>query len=165
MDTTEKTIDIINDLIKINNERVAGLETASASLENDDLGLRKIFDKLAGESRVNVAELSCKTQQYNGKPEGGANIYRTLHRAWLDVKSSFTGNDLETILNKCDRAEDAIEEAYNSALKNLKDLPYGVVELIIRQHQGISKGHDLIRSFRHQSGKMAQLETAILFEQ
>ena len=150
METTEKTIDVLNDLVKINNDRVAGFEKAGENLEEDDYGLRAIFDKLSGESRDNAAALSAKARQFGGDVAEGTSVPGSLHRAWLDVKSTFTGNDLESILNECERGEDAIKAAYRSALEDSGELPYEVVQLITSQQHGIIEGHDLIRSLRDQ---------------
>jgi len=43
METSEKTIDVLNDLIKINNDRVAGFEKAGEDLDYEDRGLQSIF--------------------------------------------------------------------------------------------------------------------------
>jgi len=151
METTEKTIDVLNDLVKINNDRVAGFEKAIENLEEDDNGLRPVFNKLAGESRDNAAQLAEKARQFNGEAEEGTSVSGSLHRAWLDVKSTFTGNDLESILDECERGEDAIKAAYRSALADSNELPYEIVQLITNQQQGINEGHDLIKSLRDQT--------------
>ena len=151
METTEKAIDVLNDLVKINNDRVAGFEKASENLEDDDRGLRPVFNKLAAESRDNAAQLAEKARQFNGEVPDGTSLSGSLHRAWLEVKSTFTGNDLESILNECERGEDAIKAAYRSALEDSSELPYEVVQLITGQQQGINEGHDLIKSLRDQS--------------
>jgi uncharacterized protein (TIGR02284 family) len=151
METTEKTTDVLNDLVKINNDRVAGFENASENLENDSEGLRPVFNKLAGESRDYAAELSAKAREFNGEAEEGTSVSGTLHRAWIDVKATFTGHDLESILNECERGEDAIKSAYKSALEDSGELPFEVVEMITRQQQGIIEGHNLIKSLRDQS--------------
>jgi uncharacterized protein (TIGR02284 family) len=151
METTEKTLDVLNDLVKINNDRVAGFEKASENLDGQNSGLRPIFSKLADESRDNSARLSGLARQYGGEAEEGTSVSGTLHRAWLEVKSTFTGNDLESILNECERGEDAIKQAYRTALENANELPVEVVQAISHQYGGIMEGHDLIKSLRDQS--------------
>jgi uncharacterized protein (TIGR02284 family) len=34
----------------------------------------------------------------------------TLHRMWLDVKATFSGHDRKSILEECERGEDAIKK-------------------------------------------------------
>ena len=45
MEFNEKAIDVINDLIKINNDRAAGFEKAASDLEGDANGIVPIFNK------------------------------------------------------------------------------------------------------------------------
>jgi uncharacterized protein (TIGR02284 family) len=158
METTEKTIDVLNDLIKINNDRFAGFEKAAENLEEDDRDLRTVFNKLAGESRENAAALAEKARQFNGEAEEGISVSGSLHRAWLEVKSAFTGNDLESILNECERGEDAIKAAYRSALNDSNELPYEIFQLISSQQQRIIEGHDLIKSLRDQNRQAKEVE-------
>ncbi len=127
------------------------------------MGLHPVFNKLAGESRDNAAALSEKARQYGGEAEDGTSASGALHRAWIDVKSTFTGNDVESILNECERGEDAIKAAYRSALEDSDELPHEVLLLITSQQQRIIEGHDLIKSLRDQSrasGNMDDNETA-----
>jgi uncharacterized protein (TIGR02284 family) len=157
METTEKINDILNDLVQINNDRVAGFEKAGENLEEDHNGLRTIFEKLAGESRNNAAQLTELARQFGSEEDAGTSASGSLHRAWLDIKSTFTGNDQESILDECETGEDAIKKAYASALDDSNELPNEVVQLIANQQQGIIQGHNLIKSLRDQArGKSDQ---------
>jgi uncharacterized protein (TIGR02284 family) len=151
METTEKTIDIINDLIKINNDRVAGFEKAAQDLKEDNLDLRPLFEKLAGESRNNTEELMRYANQYGADTEDDTSTAGALHRAWIEIRAAFSGNDTVSILGECERGEDAIKKAYVSALEDSDEISYAVQETIRRQQQGIIESHDLIKSLRDES--------------
>ena len=150
MEISEKTIDVINDLIKINNDRVAGFEKAGTDLEGDDNGLIAVFNKLSGESRQYVVELTDIAQQYGGEPVAGTSTSGDLHRAWIDIKTTFTGNDLLAVLNECERGEDAAKAAYRDALDPENELNPELAQVLQMQQQGITEGHDLIKSLRDQ---------------
>jgi uncharacterized protein (TIGR02284 family) len=150
MEISEKAIDVINDLIKINNDRVAGFEKAGADLQNDDNGLIAVFNKLAGESQQYVAELTGIAQQYGSEPAEGTSTSGDLHRAWIDIKATFTGHDLLAVLNECERGEDAAKAAYRNALDPENELNFELKQVLQRQQQGINEGHDLIKSLRDQ---------------
>jgi uncharacterized protein (TIGR02284 family) len=150
MEITEDALDVLNDLILINNDRVAGFEKAGHDLEEQDSGLRAIFNKLAAESEQNVTELKQIIQQYGATPAEGSSTKGALHRAWLDVKAVFTGGDLEAILNECETGEDAIKAAYRTALNEENQLSPELVSLLQRQQIAIKDGHDLIKSLRDQ---------------
>lgn len=148
METTEKAIDVLNDLIEINNDRVAGFEKAGKDLENGGQDLKAIFNKLAGESRSNSAELSAAVRQHGGKAETGSSATGAIHRAWIDVKATFSGHDRKSVLEECERGEDAIKKAYQSALAPENGLNQELVVLIRRQKAGIDAGHDQIKALR-----------------
>jgi uncharacterized protein (TIGR02284 family) len=149
MEISEKAVDVINDLIKINNDRVAGFEKAGTDLKEDNKYLVAIFNKLAGESQQYVAELTGIAQQY-GEAADGTSTSGDLHRAWIDIKATFTGSDLLAILSECERGEDAAKSAYRDALDPENELSPELVDILQRQQRGITEGHDLIKSLRDQ---------------
>ena len=135
MEISEKAIDVINDLIKINNDRVAGFEKAGTDLENDDNGLIPVFNKLAGESQQYVAELTDIARQHGDVVAEGTSTSGDLHRAWIDIKATFTGHDLLAVLNECERGEDAAKAAYRDALDPENELNFELTQVLQRQQQ------------------------------
>ena len=160
MEISEKATDVVNELIKLNNDRVAGFEKAGADLEGNDNALTVVFNKLSGESRQYAAELTALARQYGGEPAEGTSATGDLHRAWIDIKSTFTGSDLLAILNECERGEDAIKAAYRDALNPENELSPELAQVLQRQQQGIVEGHDLIRYLRDQVNTEDEAETA-----
>jgi uncharacterized protein (TIGR02284 family) len=150
MEMSENALDVINDLIEINNDRIEGFEKAANDLEDQDSGLNTVFNKLAEDSRQNVAELTEIVLLSGNAPVEGSSASGALHRAWLDVKAVFTGGDLEAILNECERGEDAIKAAYQSALDEDNQMSPELVQMLTAQQQTINDGHDLIKSLRDQ---------------
>ncbi|WCT10711.1 transaldolase [Mucilaginibacter jinjuensis] len=150
MEISENTMDVINDLIEINNDRVEGFEKAARDLEDHDSGLNMIFKKLANESRENATVLTEIAQNNGQAPVDGTSTSGVLHRAWLDVKSVFTGGDAKSILDECERGEDAIKDAYSTALSTEHEIGYELQAILQKQQMGIVAGHDLIKSLRNQ---------------
>ncbi|TFF35555.1 DUF892 family protein [Mucilaginibacter psychrotolerans] len=150
MEISEKAFDVINDLIKINNDRVTGFQKAGTDLKDDDNGLIAVFNKLAGESQQYVTELTDIAQQYGGEAAVGTSTTGDLHRAWIDIKGTFTGNDLLAILNECERGEDAAKAAYRDSLDPENELSPELAQVLQIQQQGINEGHDLIKSLHDQ---------------
>ena len=58
MYTSEKTAEVLNDLIRINNDRIAGYEKAASETSAKDADLQAIFRQLSAESRSFVTDLS-----------------------------------------------------------------------------------------------------------
>ncbi|MCC8411238.1 PA2169 family four-helix-bundle protein [Mucilaginibacter sp. UR6-1] len=147
MATIEKSVEILNDLIQINNDRIEGFERASKELSADDLDLRNLFTLFTKDSRTHVQELTAAVALLGDKPETGNTITGTLHRTWLDVKATFTGQNRKSILQECERGEDAIKKAYTEALAG-NVLPADVSEILVQQQQKINEGHDKIKALR-----------------
>lgn len=147
METQENTVQVLNDLIEINNDRADGFDRASADLQPENVDLKAVFDKFASDSREYVTQLAGLVGRNGENPDTGNTILGTLHRAWIDVKASFGGNDRHSILAECERGEDAIKKAYRDALEQ-NDLGEEVRKVLLNQQDGISAGHDTIKALR-----------------
>ena len=148
METIEKSVEVLNDLIEINNDRVAGFEHASKELEGNDADLKAVFQNFSSESRRYVQELTAAVNRIGGEAETGTSSAGTIHRTWLDVKATFSGHDRKSILEECERGEDAIKKAYKSALNDDNGLSADLKTLIAQQQAGIINGHDKIKYLR-----------------
>jgi len=152
METIEKSVEVLNDLIEINNDRIAGFEKAGTDLGEGDTDLKTIFNNMVEESRRNVQELTQAVGQIGGEAEQGTSSSGAIHRAWIDVKATFGGNGRESILAECERGEDAIKKAYKDALTTENGLPPEVDRIVARQQEGIIAAHDKIKFLRdHQA--------------
>lgn len=147
MENQEKTVEVLNDLIQINNDRADGFDKASKDLSEENIDLKATFDKLSSDSRANVAELAGLVGRNNEDPDTGNTILGTLHRAWIDIKASFGGDDRHSILAECERGEDAIKKAYKDALQE-NELGENVRSVLLKQQDGINISHDAIKALR-----------------
>ncbi|UKT64192.1 PA2169 family four-helix-bundle protein [Pedobacter mucosus] len=147
MENQEKTVEVLNDLIEINNDRADGFDKASADLKEENIDLKAIFDKLSSESRANVTEIAGLVGRNGENPDTGNTILGSLHRAWIDIKASFGGDDRHSILAECERGEDAIKKAYKDALQE-NELGENVRSILLEQQQGINASHDAIKALR-----------------
>jgi uncharacterized protein (TIGR02284 family) len=148
METIEKSVEILNDLIQINNDRIAGFEHAANELGDNDLDLKVIFQNFKDESRQNVQALTNTVNQIGGEVETGTTVGGTIHRAWLDVKATFSGHDRKSILEECERGEDAIKKAYRDALAYDSGLSPDLKQLVSQQEEGILSAHNRIKALR-----------------
>jgi len=148
METIEKSVEVLNDLIEINNDRIAGFEHASKDLGEGDADLKAIFEKFSSDSRKNAEELTNVVNRIGGEAETGTSGTGSIHRAWLDVKATFTGHDRKSILAECERGEDAIKKSYKDALTPENGLSMEVDRILARQQEGIIAAHDQIKFLR-----------------
>lgn len=148
MENKEKTVDILNDLIQINNDRINGYEKASKELKDDDSDLRSLFQRYIQESREYKSELMSEVSRLGGNPADGTTNSGKVYRVWMDLKAAFTGKDRKTILNNCEFGEDAAQKAYETALNADVDMEGTVRDLIVKQKSALKVGHDEVKRLR-----------------
>ena len=144
----DKLVEVLNDLIEINNDRVNGYEKAAEETKDKDVDLQGIFNKMADDSRKYGAELSREVGRLGGTPETGTTGSGKLYRVWMDVKAIFTGKDRQAILENCEFGEDAAQKAYRAALASDAEMSAETRQLITDQQASLKTAHDLIKKYR-----------------
>lgn len=142
----QKTVDSLNKLIEINNDRVDGYDTASK--ETDSVALKSLFSGLSATSSSNLSELKAEVNRLGGTAEEGTRVTGKFFRAWMDLKAAFTGNDTHAILSSCEFGEDKALEVYEEVLDNGNDLTVEQRAMIIRQQSNLTTDHNKVKSLR-----------------
>lgn len=148
MAQNKEVIEVLNDLIKINNDRTAGYTRASEDTKVVDVDLRTIFERLADESRQNAIELTSQVGRLGGEPATGTTAAGKIYRAWMNVKDMFTGKDRHALLASCEYGEDAAQRAYEDALTADAPLPTDITQLVTSQKASLRNAHDMIKRYR-----------------
>jgi uncharacterized protein (TIGR02284 family) len=146
METTSVTVENLNDLIQIHNDRIAGYEKALKDLDQDDQELKTLFSNLIGESHQFKMELGTEVQALGGDIETDTSFSGKIHRAWMSVKDAF-GNANKSVLENCEFGEDATLKAYASALDD-ESLPTYVREIVMREQGVLQAAHDKVKALR-----------------
>ncbi len=143
----EKSIEVLNTLIEINNDRIAGYETASK--ETEDADLKNLFSGLMQTSQKCKAELVIEVNKLGGTPIEGTKATGKIYRIWMDIKTSLTGKDRKTILNSCEFGEDMAVDTYRKTLKdNQEDITTEQQAMLNAQFVLINAGHDKVKNLR-----------------
>lgn len=148
MQNEQALIDVLNDLVKINNDRIAGYERAINESKDLDVDLKAMFEGMIRESNQYKQELSNKIRQMGGNLETGTTASGKIYRAWMDVKATFTGSDRKAILESCEFGEDAAQRAYESAMASDAEMNADVRQLIADQQKALKTAHDLVKKYR-----------------
>jgi uncharacterized protein (TIGR02284 family) len=147
METRTLNAEVLNDLVQINNDRIAGYEKAISELKPEDSDLKALFTKMVGESHKHKMALATEVQSLGEEIETGTTNSGKIYRAWMDVKAVFTGHDRKTVLNNCEFGEDAAQKAYKMALDE-EDLSANLRTLITEQKAELRMSHDEIKRLR-----------------
>jgi uncharacterized protein (TIGR02284 family) len=143
----EKTIEVLNTLIEINNDRIEGYETASKETEEQDL--QSFFGELAQTSHKCRKELSDEVTKLGGTPTEDTKITGKFFRVWMDVKAALTGKDSKAILNSCEYGEDKAKDVYEDALEyDPEHLTTELQMMIKAQHAWLKADHDKVKARR-----------------
>ena len=151
METRTVNAEVLNDLIQINNDRVAGYEKAIEELRAEDADLKTLFVKMIRESHRHKLALGTEVQVLGEDIENGTTNSGKIYRAWMDVKAIFTGHDRKTVLNNCEAGEDAAQRAYKMALAE-EELSANLRDLIAAQKAELRASHDEIKTLRDSQG-------------
>jgi uncharacterized protein (TIGR02284 family) len=152
MEKSKEIIEVLNDLIMINNDRINGYERAIKELKTEDSDLKSLFDRMIVESQKIKSDLVQEVQVLHGDVEQGTTNMGKIYRAWMDVKSVFTGESRHAVLSNCEAGEDAAQKAYRIALETER-LPIFLRDLIRQQQETLRGSHDEIRDLRNQYAK------------
>ena len=144
---TAKTIDVLNELITINNDRIEGYQTASN--ETDEQDLKTLFSGFIRNSQKCKTELEGEVNRLAGEVAEGTRTSGKFFRVWMDVKAALTGKDHKAILDSCEYGEDVAKGTYEKALKdNLAELSSEQQSMLTAQYAVIKADHDKVKSMR-----------------
>lgn len=148
MERNEKVTGVLNDLIRINHDRIVGYEKAIDELKSEDADLRSLFQRYIQESRGYADELTHEVTRLGGDPADGTTNSGKIYRVWMDLKAVVTGHDRKTVLNNCEFGEDAAQKAYDMALNADVELEAPLRDLLVQQKAKLKVGHDEVKRLR-----------------
>ena len=148
MTTNSKLVEVLNDLIQINNDRIAGYDKAIVSVGSLDIDLKTMFRKQADQSEGFRIALTDRVLKLGGEAAEGTTGLGKIYRGWMDVKNAFSGNDRQSVLDSCEAGEDAALKAYKDALLSDADITATVRQLISAQQVELKAAHDNIKRYR-----------------
>jgi len=149
METNKQTEEILQDLIRINNDRIAGYERAIKELESGDDDLKILFAAMIAESHHAKLDLAEEVQVMGKDVENGTTSSGKIYRIWMDLKGIFSGHNRNTILNDCHAGEDAAQKAYAAALAH-EHFPSYLRNIVEMQKRTFKASHDEIKALSKQ---------------
>jgi uncharacterized protein (TIGR02284 family) len=141
-------ISALNDLIRINNDRITGYQKAIEGTA--DASLKTVFEGYVDQSKGYINQLNDYIHLLGGQPTDGTTLSGKFYHAWMDVKSAFSKKDNHSILSDCENGEDVAKSAYRKALDD-KELIWEdekLVALLNNHMNGLKISHDAIKALR-----------------
>ena len=148
MQDSQETTEVLNDLVRVNNDRIAGYEKAIHEAKQEDNDLKILFASMVAESHRMKIALATEVQSLGAEVSKGTTTEGKIYQVWRELKAAISGHNRHTILSNCEAVEDAAQKAYVAALKN--SLPAFIRDLLTRQLETLQASHEEVRSLRDQ---------------
>lgn len=137
MDIKEEVSKKVNALIEKNIDAHKGFHVAEENAESSTL--KSYLLEQAIQRHVFANNLSINLKSYNPdfniNPEGS--MTASLHRTWINIKTSFSGDTDDSILEECIRGDKASIEEYQGFLENYRTIFPKVTSTVKQQLQNI----------------------------
>ena len=99
----------LNDLIETSRDGEEGFRTCADGVKSSQL--KQMFQQADNRCAQAVRELQAQVRALGGDPERRGSVSGSLHRAWVDIKSTITGMDEAAVLAECERGEEVARKA------------------------------------------------------
>lgn len=147
MEAIDKAVGVLNDLIEVNNDRVAEFAKAVKDLKFEDNDLKILIEILRDDSKFYVHELGREVYNNGGEPEIQTAQARTMHGIWHNIKSTFVSADRKTVLRGWKRGEEEIKTAYENVLALEDELSSDIMEMVYRQKEEIDQAYHQLKLY------------------
>ncbi|ROI14652.1 PA2169 family four-helix-bundle protein [Epilithonimonas hominis] len=137
----DKTISVLNDLLNITNDRIAGFAKVADKVWQNYADLKPAYDDMVAEAWDMKDELIDLIERKGGHPDNETSISGAFHRAWIDVKNTFASDKVESTLENVVFGEKAAINAFQNAL-NSGELCRESEALVSKQLQQLSISYD-----------------------
>ena len=136
MEYSKKVTNKLNELLEKTYDAEKGYKVAVENVKNPAVH-RFLNDKV--QQRYNFGhELKEEIKQYGETPDKGGSIKGDLHRSWMNLTSTLSGNETERILEEVQRGEQTSLEQYNAILGDEElTLPPSTRNILTKQRDAI----------------------------
>ena len=142
-----KPAEILNNLLRINNDRVEYYQRATE--KTHELSLKTLFRSLVEESKKNAVALIREITKSGTDTIGCSTTIRSkFYRFRIEVKAIFTGKDRQSVLNSCISGEDDAQTAYQDAISS-NELTMQARQLVRNQQAGLKALYDIMMAFKN----------------
>lgn len=118
----EEVVSTLEGLIEILEDGKLGYTNAAEHVES--LAIKSDFLQYARERALFIVEIQDEINRLGKSTDtAGGGPLGAIHRAWIDIKSTFTSSDTQAIINACITGEEAAIGKYAMALKKEELIP------------------------------------------
>lgn len=134
---TDKLGNQLNDLLEKTYDAEKGFKKAAENAKHT--GLQSYFLNKAQESYNFGHQLKSELKNFGQEPDKGGSVAGAAHRTWMEVKSWFSADDDESMLEEAIRGEKASIDEYKEVLSETA-LPDSTKQLLESHKNSIQQG-------------------------
>jgi uncharacterized protein (TIGR02284 family) len=140
----EKPVQILNELILINNDRIEGYNYALKETEVDVL--KVLFSRLTETSDICRQELAGEIYKLGGEPAGGIHQTGVVAETWREVKQALIYKDHLSLLKTCEKEESVVISFYENFLSEEDIITNQQLRLLNRQYELLNADHEKVKN-------------------
>lgn len=140
---TEQVGEKLNDLLEKTYDAERGFKEAADNVEGGNL--KRYFKRKAQERYDFGHALKSEIKQFGQEVDKGDSVAGKAHRSWMNLKSFFSSNDEEAMLEEAITGEKKAIDAYDDVLEET-NLPASTEALLQKQRNKIASGLENIKS-------------------
>ena len=114
--THKDTVNVLQGILEKNYDAEKGYKKAMQDAKTP--ALKNFLQKQAAQRSHFATAIDKELRDLNETPVESGSVTGTLHRAWIDIKSSVAGNDDEAVLEEVIRGEKASVDEYQDVMKD-----------------------------------------------
>jgi len=138
----------LNSLLEKNYDAEKGYLFAAENVK--DQGLKSFFEERAQERYDFGHELKSEIRNFGEAPDKGSSFAGDAHRAWMNLKTTFSSDKEEAVLEEAIRGEKASVEEYNEVLKDT-NIPTSTETILRKQRDSITASLNKVESLENRA--------------
>jgi len=148
MKYSEDVANKLNELLEKNYDAEKGYKFAAEKVKNPQL--QSFFSERAKERYDFGHELKSEIRNFGEAPEKGSSLAGDAHRTWMNLKTSFSSDKEEAVLEEAIRGEKAAIEEYNEVLKDT-NLPASTGNILVKQRDSITASLNKVKTLENRA--------------
>jgi len=138
----EHQISALNDLIRINKDRITGYRQRIAMTLDDDM--ENLLTDMIFQSYQHIEELTYNIYKLGGKPAGIGSRTGRFYHSWIDLRALIFRETRKKMLDYCEFCEEVVKTIYQKAFSD-RDMHWDKnASTILKKHL-----NDMENSYRH----------------
>ncbi|WBL22700.1 ferritin-like domain-containing protein [Zunongwangia sp. HRR-M8] len=146
MKYSEEVSEKLNELLEKNYDAEKGYKFAAENVKNDKL--KSFFTERAQERYDFGHELKSEIRNYGEVPDKGSSLAGDAHRTWMNLKTAFSGNKEEAVLEEAIRGEKVAVEEYQKILDDT-NVPASTQNILLKQKNSIVASLNEVKSLEY----------------